>query len=120
MTTPNVALLNQTLAYIEAHPEEWDQKTWHCGTTACFAGHAAALNGGEWLGRGSDSLIARDDDPAEDIWAATEDRPAIVEVDRRAKRVLGLTDYQAEDLFEGGNSLDDLREIVAKLTGSAS
>lgn len=26
----NVELLRQTLAYIETHPEEWDQTEWCC------------------------------------------------------------------------------------------
>jgi hypothetical protein len=32
-----------TLDYIREHPEQWDQTTWICGTTGCFAGHALAL-----------------------------------------------------------------------------
>ncbi len=32
--------------YIAAKPEkDFDQKLWHCGTTACVAGHCAAMNG---------------------------------------------------------------------------
>lgn len=32
-----------TLDYIREHPGEWDQTTWICGATACFAGHALVL-----------------------------------------------------------------------------
>lgn len=117
MTTPNVALLNQTLAHIEAHPEEWKQASWHCGTTACFAGHAAILDGGEWEDAHSDMLLARDDDPREFVY---DGNPAVIDIEDRARWILGLTNDQAAELFEGRNSLDDLREQVAKLTGSGS
>ena len=33
--TPN---LLATLEWIESHPLHWDQSTWHCGTSHCFAG----------------------------------------------------------------------------------
>ena len=41
----NIELLDAALAYIDEHPEEWDQSTWDCGTTACIAGHMARLSG---------------------------------------------------------------------------
>lgn len=39
----NYKLLDETLAYIEAFPDEWDQNNFVnlCGTKFCFAGHAA-------------------------------------------------------------------------------
>lgn len=121
MTTPNVALLNQTLAYIEAHPQEWDQTTWHCGTTACFAGHAALLDGAEWAPANvpiGELVLARDDDP--DLNVLVLDGTPSVFVDDRAQRILGLTEYQATELFSGCNSLDDLRTLVAEFTSEAS
>jgi hypothetical protein len=44
-TTPNVELLDKTLAYIEEHPKEWQQGSWVCETAACFAGNALLLSG---------------------------------------------------------------------------
>ena len=41
----NIELLDRALAYIDKHPEEWDQRTWDCGTAACIAGHTARLSG---------------------------------------------------------------------------
>ena len=41
----NIELLDKALAYIDEHPEEWDQSTWDCGTAACIAGHMARLSG---------------------------------------------------------------------------
>lgn len=33
----------QVLQWIEAHPENWNQEAWHCGTTHCFAGVAEMM-----------------------------------------------------------------------------
>ena len=39
--------INRVLSIIEAHPETWEQETWHtaCGTAHCFAGHGQLLAG---------------------------------------------------------------------------
>jgi hypothetical protein len=37
----------KVLDHIEAHPETWDQATWHCGTSHCFAGWAQIMSGKE-------------------------------------------------------------------------
>lgn len=118
LMTPNVALLKQTLAYIEAHPEEWDQEVYHCRSAACFAGHAATLDGGEWMHADSEYLAARSDDPADDTRAYSGGRATWVFY--RAQRVLGLTRAQAHGLFDEENNLNALREIVSELTGDAS
>jgi len=117
--TPNVSLLRQTLAYIEAHPEEWNQTNWRCGSTACFAGHAAMLDGGQWEDEFSDDLLARDDDPEASVWKS-QGGPPVISVERRARRILGLTGADAGDLFFGYNDLDDLRAWVDAITGGAS
>lgn len=124
MTEPNVALLRQTLDYIEDHPLDWDQARWHCGTVCCFAGRAALLNGAEWAqihgmsATRSVAVVARDDDPAGHV--RESDGCRFVHVEVRAARVLGLTLEQAQDLFDPANSLDDLRELVKILTGGAA
>lgn len=116
--TPNVPLLRQTLAYIEAHPEEWNQTTWRCGTSACFAGHAAILDGGAWADEESACVTARADDLPDDVFGAAIALRVLVE--DRAQRILGLTDRQADYLFDAHNGLNDLRRQVAELTGGAS
>jgi hypothetical protein len=82
---PNVDLLRRTLAYIEEHPQEWNQRAWRCGTTACFAGHAVILDGGRWADPAFDDLIARDDDP-EEHQTEVGDGLKLVEVKDRAQR----------------------------------
>ncbi len=41
----NVENFRRVLEHIKAHPEDWDQSVWHCGTTRCFAGHAQIMSG---------------------------------------------------------------------------
>lgn len=114
---PNAPLLLKTLHHIEAHPEEWVQETWHCGTTACYAGHAVIIDGGEWYPHGSALLIARDDDPAEDVWHDPCGSTSVIQVAHRARHILGLTHEQAVRLFSYDNTLDDLRAEVYRLVG---
>ena len=39
----NVELAYKTLDYIRAHPEEWSQQIYMCGSMACFAGRASLI-----------------------------------------------------------------------------
>lgn len=41
----NIARIKEQVDYIKAHPEEWDQRYWHCKTCHCIAGfgHIAAM-----------------------------------------------------------------------------
>lgn len=76
-----------------------------CGTTACFAGHAAVANG-YWLLTSTDCAKPK----GEESW---KDRISIEEAGRRA---LGLTTEQADDLFYVG-SLDGVYETLAGWMG---
>ena len=103
---PNLDLYDRALAHITAHPEQWVQEEYRCGTGMCFAGHTAVLAGGRWLYPGhprSDLLVAEPGDPEEDIW------DACISAHDRARRLLGLTEEQADRVFVGTNTLDDLR-----------
>ena len=42
-------LAYDTLDYIKAHPERWDQGEWRCSTGMCYAGWLATLAGGTWM-----------------------------------------------------------------------
>lgn len=120
--TINVELLDRVMAHIEAHPETWDQKTFRCESGMCVAGWAAQLGGGLWLTGPEDNfchhLVAEEGDPDGDIreWRGTRSVP----VWSRAARLLGLDDHEADRLFGPGNTIDDLREIVAGLKAGTS
>lgn len=112
--TPNVPLLRKVLEHIEAHPEEWDQGTWRCETAMCFAGHAADIAGAQWVGKGKYLLADPDIDPPEKIRST-----GVTTASARAVQVLGITWEQANGLFVGSNTLDDLRRIVGELIEQA-
>lgn len=130
---PNTELLNKTLDYIEAHPDEWKQDRWatktDCGTSYCFAGWALTL--------ASVPVIFDDDEPVvstdtlngaltklgADIW----ETDGYETVRNAAEALLGIEDmllldledgelYSAADvLFEADNSLERLRKYVGEL-----
>lgn len=106
--------LRETLAYIEAHPKEWHQRTWAtqtaCGTAYCFAGtacHLAGIDDFKWetgfRGRGAEAYYLSDDSPIEEV----------------AQMVLGLTLEQRFELFFGFNTLKDLRYHVERICREA-
>jgi hypothetical protein len=117
--TPNVALLRKTLEHIENHPQEWNQGTWHCGTIACFAGHAVIIDGGQFADDWRAPFVAeRPDDPG-DAFREFGCGAGQIHIADRARHVLGLTQAEADDLFAAANTLDDLREQVARLIDQA-
>jgi len=103
LPTLNVSLLDATLQHIERNPHEWDQTTWQCGTTACFAGHAAILHGTEWAYKLGGYVYAMDGPHLK------------VPVDEYARKALGLTGNEACRLFLSENTLPALRSIVDQL-----
>jgi hypothetical protein len=111
----NVPLLLRTLEHIEAHPEEWNQEKWHCGSAYCFAGHAATLSGAVFVTTPGDP----DPDDTIHVLGPGDDKPHAVYY--YAAGALGLDPYgrAADRLFDGSNTLDDLRRVVADLTARA-
>lgn len=103
----NVELLERTLAHIEENPELWDQECWFGGPAdrrrACFAGRACLLTGRE-VAQGTLSYVV----------AALDDE-GIVPVAVAARRELDLSMKESLRLFNPGNSLEELREIVGFL-----
>jgi hypothetical protein len=115
---PNVPLLRQTLAHIEAHPEDWNQGSWRCDTAACFAGHAALLAGATWAHRAEDGVDLEnlaDIDPEAYEAVCPPRAEGTVRVSTYAQQVLGIKLGDAARLFEATNELDDLRRIVDEL-----
>lgn len=117
--TINVDLLRQTLEYITAHPEEWDQEQWaikdSCGTAYCAAGTTVVLHDGKdainWDSahrRNYGSRLSTDEAIRPDgEWIGIRDR---------AQELLGLNHFQADRLFDASNTLYDLWAIAESMT----
>lgn len=113
---PNLELLDRVMAQIEAHPSTWDQEFWakrliddagnECGTAFCCAGWAVKIARPDlefiWEGRAA----SRVRDPAA---ALTDD------IEDVARRLLGLTAAEADNLFNEDNTFDDLCYVVEKI-----
>lgn len=116
-----------------------DEKADRCKTAMCFAGWAVELDGGKWLYSNkelaraiinnqtyrTDALHAT----AEEIRAKTyyltdhsltDGQVPVVDAESRARSILGLTTIEADSLFRGENSLEDLKRIVGDIKSGAS
>lgn len=125
-----------TLDAIDADPSAWRQGSWltrtPCGTAGCMAGTMCLLAGDRpaW-GWGSGSAVVGD--VAVVVTVADADPDALIRnvpVSQRAAWLLGFPDYDALweagaavlfdgsiNLFDSGNSRDDLGDIVGALFG---
>lgn len=130
----NFPLLDEIMSFVEKNPQQWDQDNWFkivdietgavryesekvimeeinsCGTTMCFAGHAALRMGFPPPPKDNHTPWTRmvKDNPAEDY----EYQEYVSDF---AGNVLGLSYSQAEALFAGENSMQDLKNIVEAL-----
>ena len=118
--TVNVELLEQTMQYINDHPEQHNQATWltDCGTASCFAGWACHLSGwnlfykvesvgtvnvaGEFTPVALSTAMARKDERTCNVADA-------------ASSELGITWDDRVVLFAAGNSRDVLNLMVKDL-----
>jgi hypothetical protein len=114
----NDELIDKVLHYIENHPDEWDQETWFCGTTACFAGRALLMSGFEIV----DTALLREKIKGHEDYGWLDDFEMIDEAGNlvreyttRAAERLGLNWDDAIMLFNGRNDLEDLRAIIADI-----
>ena len=132
--TLNTDLLDLVYKTIEADQSHWDQNHWRtgddptvtvngqrelqvtCGTSFCFAGWAVQL-GSEHKPRWANVVFLRAD-PEDD--RADVVPGAIIAVDDRARRLLGLTAFQAASLFSGGNNLNDLKARIDRIKEESS
>lgn len=89
-----------------------------CGSSMCLAGWTAEMAGGTWAPdwQGRAWLVREAGDVISDAY---NDRSGLVHVFDRARSLLGLTTTQAEQLFDGDNTLAGLRRIVAELRETA-
>lgn len=94
----NWALVEETLDWLEAHPDEWDQRYWMsdsdkgCGTTYCFAGAACKLSGVEVTSRYYPLMGFTEYYPV-------KENGLIGHFGDVAKELLGLTHKQANLIF---------------------
>lgn len=98
----NMAELEAVLGDIKAHPEDHDQNTWVCGTTACFAGRTVLRHG--WL------------PVLQSHTALVEDRHGRRSfVDTEARCILELTRHQAFKLFLDCCGVEDLEQTIKEI-----
>lgn len=107
----NAVLAYQALDYIKAHPEEWDQSVWECGTVACFAGWVVRLSG--TLPPNPNDDDTDDDDTYSDAAARLLGFSSKAALDRASWREVRLGFH----LFYSDNTLKDLEDGVAILFG---
>lgn len=118
MTTPNAELAYKTLDLINANPDHFDMEYWVegpnlppavglddltgevCGTTACFAGWAAALAGYKITGSGS-------------VYNAAGHQ--VDNIQLFAANLLGIETEEADDLFYVAN--DEIAAAVEEYFG---
>jgi hypothetical protein len=115
-----------TVAYLEAHPGEWDQHNYgefkrDGSTIGCFAHHLVKNAGyttfgcrGDAKGGGCEQGHPQCRDASyvktENGWGFMSDA---------ADRLLGLTDQSNGGLYAGGNTFADIKEIVTFTLGPA-
>jgi hypothetical protein len=99
------------LDYIEAHPEEWYQRAWICGTTACYAGWTAILGNEGHEVKVPGSIYDRT------RYSHIELDGERVHVSDCAAGLLGVDNNQAFELFQGSNSLNTLKAVVREIFG---
>ena len=126
----NVDLLRETLDHIKNNPQTWRQDVWFthvdpetgfrtdelisfdveevnsCGTAFCFAGHAALKSGFVAPPKNSYSHWCKEE------YDEASGRTRTIFVDDHAAKALGITWDQADVLFSGENSMEDLETIV--------
>jgi len=106
----NAALLRETLAYIQEHPESWNQRTWgmtsECGTVACFAGWAAMLTDANLRPPAYDPMIFQQFGSYPPWLIGSQF------VDDFATTLLGLTEDQGVALFDSSNTMVELTALV--------
>lgn len=100
----NVELLQKTLDAIKANPKHWNQKSWHCGTSHCFAGFAELIANGLPVKTSFD-----------EIKKLKTTRKLAMSTFIEAERLLGISDEDSDVLFYGYNTLPQLERMVAYL-----
>lgn len=127
--TVNLELLNDTLKVIKLNPELHGQSTWvskaehtTCGTTMCFAGHAAVLAGAEIPDPKKhtidDWFVAKDENNSylnmSQVYYANDAVPN-QHVQDFATKALGISSEERDYLFEADRTMDEIELAVQEL-----
>lgn len=112
----DLSKLDEVMDYIEAHPEEHDQRVWlartACGTRGCLAGHAILLNVPASRLRWKWAL--RQGGP-NSMWGVITEDGVCTDPYIAAMEILGLSASEAGVLFHETASLEDLKMWVKRL-----
>lgn len=135
----NADLADEVIAVIEAMPERWDQETWatsekcpdpekdileegwSCGTGMCFAGWSVAIGHElEWIESNSPYspgcfAIPAGEAEIPSFMPVRESYVKGMTIQQAARYLLGITEGEADDLFNGDNDLEDIKQRVEKL-----
>ncbi len=116
---PNAELAYRVLDQIDQHPESWNQGEWYrkeaCGTVACFAGWAVEFNNYDIaLSEEQPALSGRPAHRYGRFVHGIAGRRTFRDV---AAEVLGITDLDADDLFDATNTREELGELVLEFFG---
>lgn len=111
-------------------PSEWYQGFWltrdpaGCGTACCIAGRVALQDGGIPVVN-DDNYDALDRETSKREWESSDSIDATrvwlpkrhepVDVEEYARKALGLSQEEADDLFNGTNDLDAMLREIARL-----
>lgn len=110
----NDALIDKVLAYIEEHPQDWNQESWFCKTDACFAGHTLLLSGYRIV----DPTIEKAKNAhllqyIGDVEMVNPEGLIISDYADRARELLGLDGEGSSLLFDGNiSSIEELRDTI--------
>lgn len=107
--TINFLELDAIVAYIEAHPEEWDQSYWAaktaCGTAYCIAGFAV-------IGAGAKPLFRNGYESTDAIFCSFPGSSEEYLISELAQEVLRLDESQSDHLFESTKTLEDIKAMI--------
>jgi hypothetical protein len=113
---PNLNLIREVLSVIKENPERWNQSIWMsspepkftCGTAMCVAGHAVSISDLDikWV-------YSRWD---KEYRGTLEDGRMIAKV---AQELLGLTENEANTLFDANNTFAELKTIAKQIAERA-
>lgn len=112
-------LLERVMAHIEAHPDQHSQGSYFtptaCGTTYCFAGHAAVMSGAEppTFHAGKSWFVSNDTLKSfAPGLSRYEDMEEPMHVSTFAGVKLQLSDVQRNFLFSAATTVPELRAMV--------